>query len=37
VKQTILMDLHVGKKWDADVTWQLALENFLANLSYDLK
>jgi hypothetical protein len=29
IKQTIVKDLHVGDKWDADVTWEKALENFL--------
>lgn len=36
VKQTILMDMHVGKVWDADVTWQQALDHFLTNLMFDL-
>lgn len=36
IKQTIVDDIHVGKRWDADVTWQSALNNFLDNLIYDL-
>ena len=37
VKQTILLDMHVGKVWDADTTWQQALTNFITNLKFDLK
>ncbi len=35
IKQTIVMDVHVGSRWDADVTWQKALENFIENLKFD--
>ncbi|MEQ8547831.1 MAG: hypothetical protein RIC03_07985 [Cyclobacteriaceae bacterium] len=38
IKQTIVKDLHVGDNWDADVTWDKALENFLFHLrkSFDI-
>lgn len=35
IKQTIVKDVHVGKRWDADITWQQSLENFITNLKYD--
>lgn len=35
IKQTIVMDIHVGKRWDADVTWQQSLVNFINNLKFD--
>ncbi|MFY0601008.1 MAG: hypothetical protein JXR03_15135 [Cyclobacteriaceae bacterium] len=35
IKQTIAKDIHVGKYWDADVTWQKSLENFIDNLKFD--
>ncbi|MGB3464550.1 MAG: hypothetical protein WBA74_04740 [Cyclobacteriaceae bacterium] len=31
IKQLYTKDLYVGDKWDADVTWQKALDNFLFN------
>lgn len=33
IKQTIVKDVHTGKVWDADVSWQKALENFLFNIN----
>jgi len=38
IKQTIVKDLHVGDNWDADLTWEMALENFLFHLrkSFDI-
>lgn len=32
IKQTIVKDLHTGDEWDADVTWQRALTNFIHHL-----
>ncbi|WP_258102985.1 hypothetical protein [Marinoscillum sp. MHG1-6] len=37
IKQTIVNDIHVGKRWDADVSWQQALNNFLDNIFFDLQ
>ncbi|WP_221409583.1 hypothetical protein [Marinoscillum furvescens] len=37
IKQTALKDLHVGKVWDADATWEQALQNFLFNLWQELE
>ena len=33
IKQTIMNDIHSGNDWDADVTWQQGLKNFLYNLN----
>lgn len=35
LKQTIAKDIHVGKRWDADVSWQKSLENFIENVKFD--
>ncbi|MEO9475352.1 MAG: hypothetical protein ABJG41_07445 [Cyclobacteriaceae bacterium] len=35
IKQTIVMDVHVGSRWDADATWQKALVNFIENIKFD--
>lgn len=32
IKQTIVKDLHTGNVWDADVSWQKALKNFIFHL-----
>ncbi len=32
IKQTIVKDIHTGKVWDADVTWDKGLENFIFNM-----
>ncbi|WP_421874309.1 hypothetical protein [Marinoscillum sp.] len=32
IKQTIIKDIHVGDVWDADVSWDQALNNFVFNL-----
>lgn len=37
VKQTIVHDIHPGKVWDADVSWELALQNFIFNLNRAFK
>ena len=37
IKQTIAHDVHVGKQWDSDVTWQSALRHYIINLREDLK
>lgn len=37
IKQTALKDIHVGKVWDADATWEEALQNFLFNLRQELE
>lgn len=37
IKQTIAGDVHVGSRWDADTDWASALENFLQNLTSELK
>ena len=33
IKQTIMNDIHSGYDWDADVSWQQGLKNFLFNLN----
>lgn len=33
IKQTIVKDIHPGKVWDADVSWEQGLENFIYNLN----
>lgn len=37
IKQTIVKDVHTGDEWDADVTWDLALRNFIYNLRVAFK
>ena len=37
IKQTIAHDVHVGKQWDSDISWQSALRNFIIHLKEDLK
>ena len=32
IKQTVVNDIHVGEVWDADVSWDLALNNFILNI-----
>lgn len=36
IKQTLSKNIHLGE-WDADSSWQQALENFIGNLSQKLK
>ncbi len=35
IKQTIVKDVHTGIAWDADVSWEKALQNFLGHLKED--
>ncbi len=37
IKQTIAGDIHVGSRWDADTDWATALDNFIQNLTSELK
>ena len=37
IKQTIVKDVHTGDNWDADVSWEKSLENFLAHLNAAFK
>lgn len=37
IKQTIVKDVHTGDVWDADVTWQKALTNFIFHLKAAFK
>ncbi|MEL7002243.1 MAG: hypothetical protein AAFN93_05850 [Bacteroidota bacterium] len=36
VKHIYSSNIFLGKRWDADSTWQLALENYIANLKNEL-
>lgn len=36
-RHTVNHESYVGKEWDADVTWQLALENFIHNIRLAFK
>ena len=33
IKQTAVNDIHVGEVWDADVSWDLSLYNFVENIN----
>jgi hypothetical protein len=33
IRHTVNKELFVGRQWDADITWQQALENFCMNLA----
>ncbi|MFY0605479.1 MAG: hypothetical protein JXR10_02120 [Cyclobacteriaceae bacterium] len=37
IKQTIVKDIHTGKFWDAGVTWEKGLENFIFNLNQTIR
>lgn len=37
IKQTVVKDIHLGKIWDADTSWEKALDNFLFNLMKSLE
>lgn len=37
LKQTVQKDIYVGRYWDADENWEVALENFLTHLSRHLE
>lgn len=37
VKHLYTKDVYTGTKWDADETWEEALENFIAKMKEDLK
>lgn len=32
IKQTVVNDIHVGDVWDADTSWDTALNNFILNI-----
>ncbi len=32
IKQTVVYDVYVGDVWDADTSWELALNNFVLNI-----
>ena len=33
IKQTVNKEIYVGKNWDADTSWQKALDNFIHNMN----
>lgn len=37
IKQTVNKEISVGRNWDADITWQQALTNFIHNLNIAFK